>query len=175
MHTIVSEQLEDGKYFSRYLACVPMKDLRILKSSDLKVREALLTTDPHVQIKELQLNFRYRGDYSLLWNYLARPTSLTHLSLTSLELPDGPPLSHFLLSRITISAYPCRFCSSFCRSASVKKMKIYTKSIPGLAMVEVRHHWQGIVSLRVEYLETDRRYDELNKLEIPIEFHKEFL
>ena len=39
-------------YVKRHLACIPMKNLRILKSDDLEVIKALSTTDP-VKLKEL--------------------------------------------------------------------------------------------------------------------------
>lgn len=40
-------------------------------------------------------------------------------------------------------------------------------------MAEVGKHWQGIVFPHVEYLKTDRPYDEMD--EIPIEFWREFV
>jgi hypothetical protein len=91
LHTLECE--ENRRYFRRHLACIPMKNLRILKSSDLEVIEALSTTDPPVQLKELWLTSYWR-DHSLPWYYfLARVTSLTHLSLQDLGRPlaDGPP------------------------------------------------------------------------------------
>ena len=92
LHTL--ECKEDLPYSERQLACIPMKNLWILKSGDRVVTKTFLTTDPPVQLKELHLNHYYH-DYnflaSLLWNYLASVTSLTHLSLSKL-LPDhdGP-------------------------------------------------------------------------------------
>ena len=79
----------DGSSFSRYLACIPMKNLRILKSDDFKVIESLLTTHPSVQFKKLWLTCHHNE--SLIWNYLATLTSLTHLSL--LYLRESPPAS----------------------------------------------------------------------------------
>jgi len=71
-----------------------MENLQILKSNELEVIEALLTTDLPVQLKELWLTSHW-GGHSLLWSYLARATSLTHLSLQDLGLPvpDGLPPS----------------------------------------------------------------------------------
>ena len=110
LHTLINMR-KPRNMIDRHLACtISMKNLQILKSSDLKIIEVLLTTDRPVQLKKLHLDcFYYHNDYSLLWNYLARVTSLTHLSLPSLGLSNGPPLTHFPLSRITISPYPCRF------------------------------------------------------------------
>ena len=75
--------------------------------------------------------------------------SLIHLSLPNLRLLHDFPFQEF-------SPRPCRFFST---------LRVY--------QVEVRQHWQGIVFPHVEYLETDRSYDELD--EIPIEFWREFL
>jgi hypothetical protein len=142
----------------------------------MEVVEALLRTDPPVQLMELWLTSCDLGDdYSLLWNYLARVTSLTHLSLPFLELPDGPSPSLIFPFRglqylHTHVAFAPRFADQ-----PLKEMKIDTEShYPGqILMEEVRQHWQGIVFPHVESLKTDRRRDELD--EIPIEFWREFL
>ena len=44
LHTL--ECQEDYQDFGRYMARIPMKNLRILESSDLEVIKALLTSDP---------------------------------------------------------------------------------------------------------------------------------
>jgi hypothetical protein len=176
LHTLECE--EDRRYFRQHLACIPMKNLRILKSSDVEVTEALLTTDPPVQLKELWLTSHW-GGHSLLWNYLARATSLTHLSLQDLGLPvpDGPPPSlifsfqELQYLHIHVALAP-RFAD---QPMKVMKINTETRIEQGHSnlMVEVRQHWQGIVFPHVEYLETDRWYVEME--EIPIEFWREFL
>ena len=170
--------------FASYLACIPMKNLRILKTDELEVIEVLLATDPPVQLKELWLSTR---DYwcrkvegpSLLWNYLARVTSLTHLSLPDLKchLPVCPPSLIFPFQELQHLCIHVALAPRFA-DQPMKKLTIYTESGLGQAMVEVRQHWQGIVFPHVEYLKMDRRaldrqYDELDK--IPIEFWREFL
>jgi hypothetical protein len=175
LHTLECD--DNGTFFRRHLACIPMKNLRILKSSEMEVTWALLTTDPPVQLKELWLTCRFYGDgnFSVLWNYLARMTSLTHLSLQHLELSDGPPPSlvfsfqNLQYLHIHVALAP-RFADQ-----PMKKLEIdtETKHEDGKAMEEVRQHWQGIVFPHVEYLETDRPLYELE--EIPIEFWREFL
>ena len=166
----------DGNHFHsrRYFAGIPMKNLRILKGSDLEVINALSTSDPPVQLKELWLTW-YGGDYSLLWNYLARATSLTHLSIASyIELSNCPPPPYFPLGPLRIHflrihvAFAPRFADQ-----PLKEMRIDTESEPDGAMVEVRQHWQGTVFPHVECLVIDRPYEELD--EIPIEFWREFL
>ena len=89
LHTL---ECDDNYFHSRhYFARIPMKNLRILKGSDLEVINALLTFDPSVQLEELWLTW-YGGDYSLLWNYLSRATSLTHLSIAPyIERSNCPP------------------------------------------------------------------------------------
>ena len=57
LHTL--ECHEDNAEFSRSLACISMKNLRILKSSDFNVIQALLTTYPTLQLKELWLTRDY--------------------------------------------------------------------------------------------------------------------
>ena len=89
LHTLECER--DAPYFRRYLVCIPMKNLRILKSSELEVIKALFTIDPPVQLKELWLSWSFSKDHSFLWNHLAKMTSLTHLSVANLRLSDGPP------------------------------------------------------------------------------------
>ena len=134
----------------------------------------MLTTDPPVQLKEFWLTSHYPSDwegYPSLWNYLARMTSLTHLSLPNIQLSNGPPslISFRELQYLHIHvAFAPRFANQ-----PLKEMIIDTESEPGKVMEEVRQHWQGTVFPHVEYLETDRRRDELN--EIPIEFWREFL
>ena len=169
LHTL--ECQGDWQNFRRYLACIPMKNLRILKSSDSEVIESLMASDPPVQLKELYLIY-YEG-YSLLWNFIARVTSLTHLSLPHLELSDGPPHSLiFSFQELQYLHIHIAFAPRFA-DQPLKKMKIDTESGAGQLMVEVRQLWQGITFPHVEHLETDRAYDELNK--IPIEFWREFL
>ena len=169
LHTLECEG--DWKHFKRHLACISMKNLRILKSRDWEVVKALLTTDPPVQLKELWLTRRYRR-YSLLWDYLAMATSLTHLSLPYLGLSDGPPSLIFPLQELQYLHIHVAFAPRFA-DQPMKKMIIYTESETGQVMVEVRQHWQGIVFPHVEYLEVDRFDEELE--EIPIEFWREFL
>lgn len=53
LHTLGCEG--DLCFFGRYLACISMKNFRILESSEKAVTEALLTTDLPVQLKELYL------------------------------------------------------------------------------------------------------------------------
>ena len=171
LHTLDCQ--EDGNSFSRHLACVSMKNLRILKSSDFKVIEALLTTVPSVQLKELWLTQHYNGDYSLLWNYLAGVTSLTHLSLPYLTLQEGPPASlNFPFQELQYLHIHVAFAPRF-ENQPLKVMRIDTESNSRQAMVEVRQHWRGVVFPHVEYLETDLLYDEL--IEIPIVFWSKFL
>jgi hypothetical protein len=174
LHTLACKG--DSKYCSRYLACIPMKTLRILNSSDVEVIEALLTTDPPVQLKELWLT-RYcggfKGDNSLVWNYLARVTSLTHLSLPGLQLSDGLPSLIFPFRELQYLHIHVAFAPRFA-DQPLKKMIIDTESKRGQAMAEVRQHWQGTVFPHVEYLMmTDRSSYEVN--EIPLEFWREFL
>jgi hypothetical protein len=130
----------------------------------------LLTSDPPVQLKELYVI--HYDDYSLLWNFIARVTSLTHLSLPDLLLPDGPPPHIFPFQELQYLHINIAFAPRFANQP-LKKMKIDTESKPGQLMVEVRQLWQGIIFPHVEHLETDRPYDELDK--IPIEFWREFL
>ena len=149
-----------------------MKNLRILESSDLDVTAALLASDPPVQLKELRIAYYYDG-YSLLWNYLARMTSLTHLSLTNLDVNDDTPslISPFQdlqYLHIHVALAP-RFADQ-----PMKKMRIDIENDPEELMVEVRQHWRGIVFPHVEFLEVDQPYDyDLDS--IPIEFWREFL
>jgi len=173
LHTLECDHNCNG--LKRDLACISMKNLRILKSGDLEVIKALLATDPPVQLKELWLfskRFKNIEDCSLQWNYLARMTSLTHLSLPDLRLPDGiTPSLHFhelQYLHIHVTSAPCF------ADQPMKEMKISTRqSGPLRALVEVvRHYWQGIVFRHVEYLETDRFF-EMNF--IPFEFWREFL
>ena len=173
LHTLECE--EEWNYFKDHLACIPKKNLRILKGNDSKVIEALLTTDPPVQLKELWLNPSrvYRGDDSrpMLWNYLARVTSLTHLSLPHLD--SIPPSFIFSFPELQYLHIHIALAPRFA-DQPMKEMEIKTESEPGRAMIEVRRHWQGTVFPHVEYLKTDRSYfDELE--EIPIEFWREFL
>ena len=102
----------------------------------------------------------------MLWDNLARVTSLTHLSL-----PDRTPLS---FSFSTFKNYNIHIHVAFSphfANQPMKEMKINTGKNLGKDMVDVvRRHWQGIVFPHVEYLETDR-CSEI----IPIEFWKEFL
>jgi hypothetical protein len=172
LHTL--ECTEDSVYFSFHLACISMKNLRILKSSDLKVIEVLLKADPPAQLKELWFTRSYRGYYSNLWNYLARVTSLTHLSLPKggcyLDLPDGSPPPIFCLPEIQYLHIHVALAPHFANQP-MKEMKIDTESKP--VMEEVRQHWQGIVFPHVEHLKTDRLRYEMDL--IPRGFWREFL
>ena len=176
LHTL--ECLDDGHHFSCHLANIPMKNLRILNCNDLKVIEAVLTTDPSVQLEELWLprhykNYEYQYRYSLLWNYLARVTSLTHLSLPNLTLQEAPPTSLvFPFQELQYLHIHVAFAPRFANQP-LKILKIDTESKPGKAMVEVRKYWKGVVFPQVEYLMTDRSYEEMG--EIPIGFWREFL
>jgi hypothetical protein len=171
LHTLECNE-DRGHHFKRHLACIPMKNLRVLKGDDSEVITALSTFDPPVQLKELWLTRDYRVNYSLLWSYLARVTSLTHLSIAYLELSDGPPPLYSLLSRLHYLRIHVAFAPRFA-DQPLKELRIDTDSKPDEAMVEVRRHWQGTVFPHVEYLETDRTYKEMDK--IPFEFWKEFL
>ena len=120
-----------------------MKNLRILKGCDLEVIDALLTTDPPVQLKELWLTRLRRGDCSMLWSYLARVTSLTHLSLPRL-LPNSSPSFIFSFRELQYLHIHVAFAPRFA-DQPLKEMVIDTESKPGQLMEEVREHWQGIV------------------------------
>ena len=168
LHTL--ECQADWQNFRRHLACIPMKNLRILRCSDSEVIKSLLTSDPPVQLKELYLI--HYDDYSLIWNFIARVSSLTHLSLPNLQLPDGPLSLIFSFQELQYLHIHIAFAPRFANQP-LKKMKIDTDSEPGQLMVEVRQFWQGITFPHVEHLETDRLYDELDR--IPIEFWREFL
>ena len=102
---------------NHFHSSIPKKNLRILKGS---IINALLTSDYPVQLKELWLSW-YGGDYSLLWNYLARAESEGDLPDTficccvihwhqTVKLPT-PPLFSPRAFKNTLSVYPCRFCS----------------------------------------------------------------
>jgi hypothetical protein len=141
------------------LACISMKNLRILKTTNMAVSEALLTTDPPVQLKKLYLTYSYNDDYTLLWNYLARVTSLTHLSLPSLGLSRHPPSCIFPFPELQYLHIDVAFAPRFA-DQPMKKLKIDTRrlGIPGRALAEeVRqyYNWQGVVFPHVEYLEVD--------------------
>ena len=169
---------KDSKYFNRHLACIPMNNLRILKSSEWAVTEALLTSDPPVQLKELWLTQPYGGDHSLLWNYLARVTSLTHLSLPFLQFREGPPASLiFPFQGLQYLHIHVGFAPLFANQP-LKEMKIYTQSLskpdPWQAMEEVIQHWHGIVFPHVECLIMDHRSYQ-GMTEFPIEFWRKFL
>jgi hypothetical protein len=69
LHTLECDE-DRGHHFKRHLACIPMKNLRVLKGDDSEVITALSTSDPPVQLKELWLTRDYRVNYSLLWSYL---------------------------------------------------------------------------------------------------------
>ena len=114
LHTLECE--EDGVLGNRrHLAFIPMKNLRILKSSETEVIWALLTTDPPVQQTPTQGVVAYS---SLLWRSFHAMELSSEDDLADTFIP-ACRTSHFHLSGITkISPYPCRFCSSFCRSAS---------------------------------------------------------
>ena len=140
-----------------------------------EVINALLTTDPPVQLKEFRLTCRYWGDYSLLWNNIvARMTSLTHLSLPDLQLSECPPSLIFAFQELQYLRIHVAFAPRFANQP-LKELRIDTECERGGAMMEVRRHWQGTVTVfsHVEYLKADILYEELN--EIPIEFWREFL
>lgn len=128
-----------------------------------------------VQPKELWLTPRAitYGDYSLLWNFLARVTSLTHLSLPNLRLTDnGLSSESSLIFRFPELQYLHIHIALAPRFADqpMKSMKIITERSSDQLMAEVCQHWQGVV-FPVEYLETDQRaFDKF-----PIEFWMEFL
>ena len=121
----------------------------------------------------------------MLWNYLGRVTSLTHLSLPTLRLPEGFPPESLILSfpelqylHIHVALAP-HFADQ-----PMKKMEISTdhpamfggKIKPAELMEKVRQvvrqHWQSIVFPHVEYLETGRFRTEMNL--VPMEFWREF-
>ena len=172
LHTL--ECSEDGLHFRHYLGYISMENLRILKSGDLQVTHTmLLTSDPSIlQLKELWLTLRCYEDYPLLWNFLARVTSLTHLSLPGLKLPDGPPSPNFAFRELQYLHIHIAYVPLF-EDQPLKIIKIDTQGISGQLMEEVRYHWRGVVFPYVEYLVTDRRKKEIDR--IPIEFWREFL
>ena len=179
LHTLKCVENWWSLSFERHLACIPMKNLRILKSSDMAVTKAFLTTEPPVQLKELCINhssFDF-DNYSLLWHYLARVTSLTHLSLPHLRPPDDPPSLIFAFQELQYLEVHIALAPSFA-DQPMKEMKSDVNKLTasprhGLAVVElVRHHWQGIVFPHVQYLETNLSY-ELDS--IPFGFWREFL
>ena len=171
LHTL--ECNEDRYYFVGYLDNIPMENLRILKSGDLEVTHTMLTTDPSLlQLKELWLTLRYYKDYPLLWNFLARVTSLTHLSLPRLKLSDGPSSPNFAFRELQYLHIHVAFVPWFA-DQPLKMIKIDTESLSGQLMKEVRDYWQGIVFPYAEDLATDRRRKEIDR--IPIEFWREFL
>jgi hypothetical protein len=164
--------------FDRHLARIPMKNLQILESSDWSVIEALFKTNPPVQLKKLYLTasgYLDYHDFSLLWNYLTRVTSLTHFSLPHLNCrrhgmvpPRTSPFPELQYLNVDVAFAP-HFADQ-----PMKKMKININANRRLGLAEeVRQHWQGVVFPHVEYLEVDRPYEEIN--EIPIEFWREFL
>ena len=175
LHTLECNDDCNCPDFSRHLACIPLKNLRILNSSAPEVIEALSTSDPPVQLKELWVTWRYGNKFPLLPNYLARATSLTHLSLAHLRLSESngppPPLYsppsrlHYL--RIHVVLAP-RFADQ-----PLKEMGIDTECKKwGELMPKVRQHWQGTVFPHVEDLVVDRLCKELEG--IPIEIWREF-
>ena len=143
------------------LASIPMTTLRILKSNNWELTKAFLTTDPPVQLEKLQLDHDFREDYLLLWNYLARVTSLTHLSLPNLwfQLPHPSlifPLPELQYLHVNLVSAP------LFADQSMKEMDISTRMSffhPTPIMNLVRQHWQGIVFPHVRYLKMDRFYD----------------
>ena len=172
LHTLESKR--NWIYVRRHLACIPMKNLRILKSSDLEVIKALLTTDPPIQLKELWLNLCLTdsGDYSMLWNYLARVTSLTHLSLPLLR---RTPSHIFHFPELQYLHVHAELAPSFA-DQPMKEMKIHTEREPGTfeaLLPLLQRLWKGIVFPHVEYLETDQWAHEL--INIPIDVWREFL
>ena len=175
LHTLGCEG--DSYSLERHLAYVSMKNLRVLMSSDMAVTQAFLTTEPPVQLKELYLLTHIYHvisfPFELLWNYLARVTSLTHLSLADLRplAPDGIPSTIFHLPKLQYLHIHVAFAPRFA-DQPMKEMRIISKREPEAMVEVVRRHWQGIVFPHVEYLKTDRP-DELDF--IPIEFWREFL
>ena len=65
-------------------------------------------------------------------------------------------LSHFPLSRITISPCPYHFSSSFCEPAYEEVENNTDRKRGEAIMAEVCQHWKDIVFPHVEYLCTDR-------------------
>ena len=109
------------------------------------------------------------------WNYLAKVTSLTHLSLPYLDLtllPDAHPSLIFSFPELQY-LHICLALAPHFADQHMEKMEFETESEPGRVMVEVRQHWQGTVFRHVEHLKMNRLYDELD--EILIEFWREFL
>ena len=108
-------------------------------------------------------------------------TSLTHLSLPLLQLPDGTP--SFIFTFPELQHLDIRVAlAPFFADQPMKKMEINTDLQVSLGhgevmaielMEEVRQYCQGIVFPHVEYLETDRPSVEIGL--IPIEFWREFL
>ena len=81
----------------------------------------------------------------MLWNNLARVTSLTHLSLPERKTP---PLSFPTFKNYNIHIHVA-FSPHFCQSAYENQP--YTVKNLGEDMVDVvRRHWQGIVFPHVE-------------------------
>ena len=170
-------------YFNaqRQLACIPMKNLRILKSYDWEVTKAFLTTDPPVQLEELELHHDFRvEDYLLLWNYLARVTSLTHLSLPNIEFQLPHPSFVFPLQELqylcvhVVSAplfadLPMKEMEISSHSFFEMRMTYTTRRPPIISLV--RQHWQGVVFPHVEHLKTDQSYYDST----PFKFWREFL
>ena len=116
---------------------------------------------------------RFNGDHSLLWNYLARVTSLTHLSLPYLQLGDSPPSWPRLIFPFQALQY-LHIHVAFAPLFANKPLKVL-RIATGVrdhrqAMVKVRQHWQCTVFPHVECMETIYEFKEIS-----IEFWREFL
>ena len=170
-----------GKFFHsrRSLAYIPMNNLRILKSDDWEVTEAFLTTDPPVQLEKLQLNHDFQEDYLLLWDYLARVTSLTHLSLPNLKFKLPHPSLIFPLQELQYLHVHVVSASLFA-DLPMKEMEVSRfynyfgkRAISSVPIKDlVRELWRGTVFPDVQHLKADQAYDMDS---IPFEFWREFL
>ena len=177
LHTL--DCMHDYVHSQRHLASIPMKALRILRSNDWEVTKAVLTADPPVQLKKLQLYHDFREDYMLLWNYLARATSLTHLSLPNLEFQLPHPSFIFPLQELQYLHVHVVLAPLFA-DQPMKKMEISSESSYRIRVIDpvsikielVRQHWQGIVFPHVQHLITDLSYAMDS---FPFEFWREFL
>ena len=96
----------------------------------MEVTRAFLTTELPVQLKELSLTHCDWESQTLLWNYLAKVTSLAHLSLPYIQLHDDFPSIIF--------AFAPRFAD--------QPLKIGTQSESRQLMVDIRQIGKGLFS-----------------------------
>ena len=96
----------------------------------MEATRAFLTAEPPVQLKLTHCDWESQ---TLLWNYLAKVTSLAHLSLPYIQLYDDFPCIIF--------AFTPRFADQ-----PLKNMKIGTQSESGQLMVDVRQIGKGLFS-----------------------------